>query len=69
MINQAQIQAPEEKKKRGAGRVTHAEEQAELLRMREGVKRYVKEELAAGREVTPILTRYLTELEFNMKAQ
>jgi hypothetical protein len=57
------------KKSRGTGRVLRSEELVEIRRMREGVIRYVKGQLAAGRDVCPILTKYVTSLEVKMKAQ
>lgn len=55
--------------KKTRGRRGKEVEALETQRMRNGVKTYVREQLAAGRQVCPILTKYVSELEMGHVAQ
>jgi hypothetical protein len=67
-INKVSAEENQIAKKKTSGRPTKDVLVAEALRMREGVKKYVRDELAAGRHVCPILTKYVSELEMGHSA-
>ena len=68
-INQVSTEIYQIPVKKTRGRRGSAIEALELQRMRDGVKTYVQAQLDAGKEVCPILTKYVGELEMGHPAQ
>jgi hypothetical protein len=68
-INQVSAEIYQIPVKKTRGRRGTAIEAMELERMRDGVKKYVQGQVDAGKEVCPILTKYVSSLEMGHPAQ